>query len=68
METGVSSMRLSERRRQKLKRMADSLRISKNEMLGLLIDAAKFRAPKLVVNLDIDGDDVAQDEEERVPA
>ncbi len=49
--SGVSSVRLSKERRLKLQRMAKSLRISKNEVLGLLIDAARYKSPKIVVDL-----------------
>jgi hypothetical protein len=52
--TGVSSVRFTEERRKKLQRMAKRLLLSKNEVLGLLIDAAQYRSPKIVVDLAID--------------
>lgn len=52
--SGVSSVRFSKERRLKLQRMAKSLRISKNEVLGLLIDAARYKSPKIVVDLTTD--------------
>lgn len=60
--TGVSSVRFSKARRLKLQRMAESLLLSKNEVLGLLIDAARYKSPKITVDLTVDepteGEDV----------